>query len=337
MPSVERVRWAEFRVAVVSVAAIAILSVLIFLLTGGALFTERVTLYVYIPDGTGLGKDSPVRVDGVTVGKVSGVSLSGSRDPNRVVKVSLLVDRSTLAAIPRESYAQLSFEDPVGNKYVDITSRGTTPRAPESEITYKEQTDFMKSLDLQQFEQQLRQVDAVLTDIETGTSRVGQFVLGTQMYSDLRRRLAQIENDIRAAASTTSQVGEALYTDRLYRQVSEPVLAFDQALARLQSGQGAGLYLRDSAQYDQLRAAAADLGRAMAGLHNDPMLQSDALYREWTSGAVQLIQSVDQLNTNPMFATSEVYDNLNGAAKQFRDTLRDFREHSSKYLRTKIF
>jgi phospholipid/cholesterol/gamma-HCH transport system substrate-binding protein len=337
MPSAARVKWAEFRVAVVSIAALAILSVLLYLLLGGSLLTEKAYLYVYIPDATGLGPSSPVRVDGVTVGKVAAVDLSGSKDPQRVVRVTLVVARSVLAAIPPGSYVQLSFEDPVGNKYIDITSRGSGQRQPYSEIPFKEQTDFLKSLDLAQFEKQLRDVDAVLSEIEAGKGRVGQLVLGTQIYSDLRKRLGQIEHDVRAAASTQSSVGEALYTDKLYRQMTAPVVALDQALAKIQSGQGAGLYLRDSAQYDQLRTAMSDLGSAIAGLRNDPLLQSDELYRQWTSGVVGMIQSVDQIRASPMFANSPMYDNLNGFAKELRDNLRDFREHPSKYLRMKVF
>jgi phospholipid/cholesterol/gamma-HCH transport system substrate-binding protein len=333
MPSIEHVRWAKFRVAVVTVAALVILAVLLYLLTGGSMFTEKTTLYVYIPDATGLTQASPVRVDGITVGKVGAVDLSGSQNPKRVVRVTLLVARDTLGAIPTESFAQLSFEDPVGNKYVDITSRGSATRQPFSEIPYREQTDFMKSLDLNQFEQQLRDMDAVLQDIETGTSRVGQFVLGTEMYDDLRKRLGQIEHDVRVAASTESSVGEALYTDRLYRQMLAPVTALDQTVARLASGQGPGLLLRDTAQYDALRSAVAELGNTVEGLRNGPLLQSDELYRGWLQMVTGLIRSVDDFRTGPIFANTPDYENLNGLAKEWRDSIRDFRLHPEKYMR----
>src|SRR5690349_15538732 len=100
MPSVERVRWAQLRVATVCFAAIVILAVILWLLTGGSLLSEKTILYVYIPDATGLTQDSPVRVDGITVGKVASVSLSGSTDPKRVVRVALRVLRETLDSIP---------------------------------------------------------------------------------------------------------------------------------------------------------------------------------------------------------------------------------------------
>jgi hypothetical protein len=249
------------------------------------------------------------------------------------VRVTLRVERSILNGIPPDSYAQLSFDDPVGNKYVDITSRGSGPRAPFSEITYREQTDFMKSLDLETFEQQLRDVDAVLSDIETGTSRVGQLVVGRQMYDDLRKRLGQIEHDVRVAAATTGSVGEELYTDRLYRQMMAPVQALDQMLARIQSGQGAGIYLRDTGQYEQLRDAIARLGSSIAALRQSPLVQDDTMYRGWTQGVARMIRTVDEVNTTPLLRNTDTYDNLNGMLLELRDSVRDFRLHPQKYMR----
>src|ERR1041385_7674531 len=122
MPSAARVGWAKFRVFFVVVVALIILGTLAYLLTGGTILSEKTTLYLYIPDATGLGDGSPVRVNGIGVGTVDTVELSGSAQPNRVVKVSLRLERAKLSSIPVDSYAQLSTETLIGDKYVDITS-----------------------------------------------------------------------------------------------------------------------------------------------------------------------------------------------------------------------
>jgi phospholipid/cholesterol/gamma-HCH transport system substrate-binding protein len=137
MPSAARVSWAKFRVFIVSLAALVILSTLAALLTGGRLLQPKATLYLYVPDVTGLGQDSPVRVDGIDVGKVERVQLSGSNDPNRVVKITMTVERARLATIPADSYAELSTDSLIGDRYVDVTSgRATRSIAPGAEITY---------------------------------------------------------------------------------------------------------------------------------------------------------------------------------------------------------
>jgi|SRR5579883_765442 len=338
MPEVLHVQWARFRVAVVAAVALVILGTVLFLLTGGTMFKEKSTLYLYVPDATGIGVGSPVEVDGITVGKVSGVRLSGSRDPNRVVQVAISVERTVLQSIPAESFAQLSVGSPVGDKFVDITSHGSGVRRPNTEITFRAEPDIFKTLDLTGFEQQLRDIDKVITDIETGQGLVGQFVQGRQMYDDVRRRLGEAERDVRAAANTTTEVGKALYSDKLYQQVRAPILALDQNLAKLQSGQGAmGRLLRDNAQYEQARATLKDLRTSLDSLRAGPFFHSDEMYEGWNRTVASLIQTVDTVNANPMFATSEVYDNLNGFATEVEKTMRDFRQDPRKYLRLKVF
>ena len=49
MSSTRGVGWARFRVAAVTVAALAILSVLLSLLSGGTFFQPKVTVYLYVP------------------------------------------------------------------------------------------------------------------------------------------------------------------------------------------------------------------------------------------------------------------------------------------------
>src|SRR5688572_13217680 len=122
MPSAERVRWARLRTAAVSVAAVIILSVLLYLLTGGTLLQPKTPIYMYISDATGLERGSPVRVDGITVGKVKEVGLSTDKGLARVVRVTIELPIQNLSSIPVDSYAELNTETVIGDKFVDITS-----------------------------------------------------------------------------------------------------------------------------------------------------------------------------------------------------------------------
>jgi phospholipid/cholesterol/gamma-HCH transport system substrate-binding protein len=162
--------------------------------------------------------------------------------------------------------------------------------------------------------------------------------MGEQMYNDLRKRFAQIQAGIRAAASTASNVGRELHTDQLYRQMSQPLLDLDRSLARLQSGQSdAGRLLRDSAQYEKLRGDMADLRRSIADLRAGDLMQSDSLYVDWNRRLLSLIESVDAFNRAPAMTTPQAYDNLNGMARELQGTLRDFRQNPRKFMRMKMF
>jgi phospholipid/cholesterol/gamma-HCH transport system substrate-binding protein len=339
MPSAARVRWARLRTAAVSIVAVLILSTLLYLLTGGTLLLPKTLIYMYISDATGLDRGSPVRVGGITVGSVKEVGLSQDKGLARVVRVTIELPIQNLASIPVDSYAELSTESLIGDKFVDISS-GTRPERiqPGGELPFKEQVDMLKTLDMQQLEARFQQVDAMLTGIENGTSRVGQFVHGDKMYSDVLRRVGELERGLRNSRNATSGVGQLLYSDATLQKIRGPLVALDRSLAQLQSGQGSmGQLLRDPAQYEKLRADLQGLRNTVAELGSKGFFQSDQVYTDLNRTVTSLIQMVDQFNAGPMFGTTATYDNLTGAARELEKTLRDFRNDPQKYLRLKVF
>ena len=296
MPSAGHVKWAKFRVLAVSLAAMSVLGTVVYLLTGGSLLEQRAQIYLYIPDATGLEKGSLVRVDGIDVGKVSAVDLTGSNRPDRIVRVTLTVMRERLASFTIDSVAQLSADTLIGDQFVDVTS-GTAAQAIRDggELIYKNQPEMLKSLDLTQFTQQLRVVDATLTDLEQGRSQFGKFFQDTEFYNDLSRRLKELHAGIRAAVGTNTTVGSLLNSDQMSRQVGDLLAHLDESLAQLESGQGDfGRLLRDSGQYDQLLAGVRDLHKSVAALGGGPLLESEAQYNEWNQRLAGWIQSVDE-------------------------------------------
>src|SRR5436305_2114294 len=239
MPASGRVSWAKFRVSAVSIVALLILGTLAFLLTGGTLFEQKVTLYLYLPDATGLQRDLPVRVNGIGVGKVESVQISGSSDPNRMVKVTMRIQLDRLSFITPDSTAQVASETAVGDKFVAITT-GTRPDhvRPNDEIPYKGSSELLKSLDIVQFQTQVEAIDATLRDIEEGKSPLGQFVSGDQVYRRLMERVDEVERGVRAAANTRNAVGQELFTDRLIKQTHTFLTTLDNRLADLQAAKG---------------------------------------------------------------------------------------------------
>ena len=339
MPSPQRVQWAKIRVGALTIAGLLILSTISFLLTGGTLLEPKSTLYLYMPDAVGLIAGAPVRVDGIYVGKVRSVALSGLNLPDRVVRVVMTIDRDRLGSIPEDSTAEASAENLIGDKFVDVTSGHSPTRVkPGGEITYKATPDVTKRLDVAQFEDRLRALDALITEIEEGQTPLGQFVQGDEMYKSVVRRATELQAGIRAAAKTTGQIGQALYTDALYRQVAEPLHALDLNLAKIQSGQGPlGQLLRDDAQWAQLRSSIGDLRQTWQQLRAGPLLKSDQQYADWNRSVQQMIRMVDDFAASPMMTGTAPYEDLTGMAKELQSGIKDFRENPRKYLRLKMF
>jgi phospholipid/cholesterol/gamma-HCH transport system substrate-binding protein len=319
--------------------ACAILGTLLYLIAGGSLLRETTVLVLFIPDATGLRSGSPIRVDGIGVGKVASVALSGSSQPNHAVRVLLSVDRDHLIDIPADSYAQISADNVVGDQFVDVTSGVRRDHIrPGGEIAFKGQPELLKTLDLSQFEDQLRTLDAVLSDIEAGRGLVGQLVVGENTYEGLTKQVTEIEHAIRAAASTATPAGQALYSDSLYRDITDTLGGFDKTLALLEAGQGpGGQFLRDPAVYQSFRQMAADLRNSIAGWRGSDFAGSDRLYADWNGRIASLIRTVDEFNAGPALNSSQWYESLNGAAMQMGESLRDLRRDPQKFLRIKLF
>jgi phospholipid/cholesterol/gamma-HCH transport system substrate-binding protein len=335
MPSAQRVQWAKTRVAFVVVSALVILSTLLVLLTGGTLFEPKSTIYLYMPDAVGLIAAAPVRVDGITVGKVESVALTGLNAPDRIVRVTMIVERDRLASIPDDSTAQASADTLVGDKFVDIDSGKSGSRLqPGGTLIYKASPDLMKRLDLSEFQKNLRQMDALLTDIESGKGDVGRLIKGDEIYQTARRKVTELQQSLHAVRTTSSEMGQALYTDTMYRKVEAQIRGIDDSLALIQSGQGPlGQLLRDEGQYTQLRTTVGQLRKTVQDLHVQDFFRSDQLYADWDKTVKQLIRNVDEFSVNPMLNSTAMYENLTGMAKELTGSMRDFREHPKKYLR----
>jgi MlaD protein len=339
MPSPQQVNWAKFRSSAVILAALLILGTLAYLLTGGTFLEAKTEIYLYLPDATGVSPGSPVRVDGIGVGKVSLVELSDSNDPNRVVKVTMRVGRDHLEHITDDSTAETTSDTIIGDKFIDVTSgTGAKHLMPGGELKFKGAGDLMQRLDLAQFQQRLHVIELLLDDIEQGRSPLGEFIKGETIYRDVLAKVTDLQRGIHVAADTTTAVGQALYTDALYRKITEPLLQLDQSLARLQSGQGTGgALLRDTQQYEQALAQVADLRHSIESLHSGEMMTEDRAYRDWTGRVVAITRSVDEFNVSPMLTNSAVYDNLWGMAQELQSTTKEFRENPQKFLRLKLF
>ena len=339
MPSARQVNWAKFRASAVVLAGLLILGTLVFLLTGGTILEPKTQIYLYLPDATGVAPGAPVRVDGIGVGKVGLVELSGSNEPNRIVKVTMTIGRDRLSAITDDSTAESVSDTIVGDKFIDVTS-GTGARhlLPGGELHYKGSGDLMQRLDIAQFQRQMHLFEVLLDDIEQGKGPLGEFIMGDAIYNDLRNKIAELQRGIHVAADTTTAVGQALYTDELYRKLIEPLRQLDESLARLQSGQGAGgALLRDTQQFEQALAQVAGLRHSIASLHGAEIMTSPRAYDDWTRQAAAVIRQVDDFNASPMLTASDVYDNLQGMAKELQTTTKDFRENPQKFLRIKLF
>ena len=90
MPLQTKKRWAQLKVGLMAIWRPALLAFLIFLMSSSTgLFSKRTDVYTFLDDSAAIASGAPVRLNGITVGKVANIGLSGSCDPSRIVKLTL--------------------------------------------------------------------------------------------------------------------------------------------------------------------------------------------------------------------------------------------------------
>ena len=91
MPRTRSLAWSELKIGVVTILAVTIAAVTIFMLTGGrGFFWQRYNLKTRFENVAGLKSGSPVRVAGVEVGTVTSVDdfvgdVAHARDRTRML------------------------------------------------------------------------------------------------------------------------------------------------------------------------------------------------------------------------------------------------------------
>ena len=125
MADPKKVSFAQLRVGIMAIAAMTIAGVLIFLLTGTKnLFRATFQLRTFMDDSSGMTENAPVRLNGIPIGEVDALKLSGQKDPQRIVEVDMEIRSSFMAEIPKDSRAGIAASNLLGDKFINIT-KGT--------------------------------------------------------------------------------------------------------------------------------------------------------------------------------------------------------------------
>jgi phospholipid/cholesterol/gamma-HCH transport system substrate-binding protein len=357
----QKKKWAQLKVGLLAVASLCILAFLIFLMTSTkGLFTSRSDIFMYLDDSAAVAEGAPVRVNGITAGKVAHVELSGVNEPNRIVKVTLEVDDDFLRTIPIDSRAAIAAENLLGTKYINI-KKGTS-------ATMVKPGDEIKSLDTREFDEVVQQgysalasldgilkkVDAIVNSIQVGEGTIGKLLSDDKLYKQLLDISTEIQTLTKTLNSDQGTLGKLMHDESLYNDARGTISDVRGTVSRvntlvdgLQQGQGtAGKLLKDPALYDETRATIGDVRKLLAGLNEGQgtvgkLLKSDELHDQLrtTMGRLDLLLekinngqgTIGQLVVNPA-----LYDSLDTTTRELNGLLKDFRANPKKFLRIKL-
>src|SRR5579872_234567 len=354
MPIEKKAKWAQLKVGIMALVAMIILAVLIFLLTGNQnWFAGHATLYTYMDDSAALAPGAAVRLNGILVGKVTKIALSGSKQPQRIVRIDMQIDDKFLSSIPVDSVASISAENVLGTKFINIKS-GTSSSTvrPGQEIASLNTGDFQALVQqgfplLTSVQDIVNKLNAIVGQVEVGKGSIGKLLVDEQLYDRLLAIATEGQKITTAINSGKGTVGHLIYDDQLYNDIRGSMARVDSLLAGLQQGEGtAGKFLKDPALYNDLQKTTTQVEKLLADLNAGKgtagkFLKTDDLHNQITATIAKLDTTIDKVNSGEgtigqLLVNPQLYDSLNGTTKEMQGELQDFRKNPKKFLHIKL-
>jgi phospholipid/cholesterol/gamma-HCH transport system substrate-binding protein len=343
MPRTRSLMWSELRLGVLTIIALFIGAMTVFLVTGSRGFSwQRYHLKTRFSNVPGLKSGSPVRLAGIEVGSVSEVQLQGDE-----VDVLFEVNKNVRDRITTSSVAKLGSVSLLGEGTVDINPAGGGTPIPEWGYVPHGRPPAMISDISETASQGLDEVTGLVRDMRSGRGTVGKLMTDDALYKDLQRFVA-------AAADVTAAIREG--KGSAGRLVNDPstVQALDGALknlekmtGRINAGEGSlGKLLTDDAFARSLTGATGNLETLTARLNRGEgtagKLMTDAtLFDRLNSVTDRLDQLAARLNEGQgtaglLLKDKQLYENMNGTVSDLRALVGDIRKDPKKYLNVRI-
>lgn len=351
MPATTRRTWAELKVGLMAAFALFLLAFLIVVMSSSnPLFRKTVEVYTYLSDSSAMTEGAtPVRLNGILVGNVKKIDLSGSSDPNRVVKLTLAIYNDSLQLIPVDSHAKLAQQNLLGSHYVNIKKGMSTQTIQAGAEIPSDQTPgiddiFQQSSEtLVSLQKILDRVNNIVGEVEGGKGTLGALLTDKTLYN----RAVEITNDVKqlttALNATDTTIGHLVHDDTLYQQFLGSANKINTMLDNLNAGQGtAGKLLKDDALYEELRSAVGDVRTTIASINRGDgtvgkLLNSSELHDKLTATLGKMDSVLDKVNNGDgtigrLMNDPSLFESLNGTSSEVQALLKDFRANPKKFL-----
>jgi phospholipid/cholesterol/gamma-HCH transport system substrate-binding protein len=341
----------RMRVALLVLIGAFISSTEMYLLAGGAggFFDRRTTLTTYMPDSAGVTTDSEVRLSGIHIGDVRKIELSGSLDPDRIVRAEMQILTRYLKYIPADSQTDVNADTIVADKYIDI-AEGKSP-LPIAENAILPSRPVESSTDrtnvMEAVRERLTRVDEILAEMTTPGTATGRFVGDSTIYDKFVAGITAAQTQLNSYLNPQSQLGQAVYSAEAYNKGHDALTRFDNLLASIQNGEGTtGHLFASDEQYNEYVTRLTDLRTSLADVKAGKgrlgaLLEDDESYTRAVRLLVDTNKKIAALNagdgtTGRLLTDAQLYESLNGSLQHLEALLKDLRGNPRKYLRVKL-
>jgi phospholipid/cholesterol/gamma-HCH transport system substrate-binding protein len=343
MPRTRSLAWSELKIGIISIIALAITVMLIFVLSGeGGFFWQRYSLKTVFPDVAGLKPGAPVRVAGVEVGSVTAVDFVGDR-----VEVVMEVTKDRQSLITDRSTAVLGSVSLLGEAAVDISAATAgTPIPAWGYVPTGKPAGSIAGVATQATEG-LEQVTQLVRDLRAGQGTAGKLLTDDALYNELNQFLAAAEDVTAKINGGQGTLGRLITNDSTAKALEASLQNLEMVTARIRSGEGSlGKLLNDDALVRSLTATTANLdtitGRLTRGEGTlGKLTTSDELFNRLNSVSDRMDKLVAALQNGEgtagqLLRDRQLYENMNATIGEVRNLVKDIRADPRKYLNVRV-
>ncbi|MEO5922838.1 MAG: MlaD family protein [Bryobacteraceae bacterium] len=351
MPSAAKTHWSQLKVGIVAAIALLILVFLVITMSGtNPLFQKTALAYTYFDDSFAMTAGAtPVRLNGILIGKVKEVNLSGDNTLNRTVRVTLALNEDQLMNIPIDSTAGLAQQNLLGARYINV-KRGKSAEKLQAggEIHTEATTEIQDMLDqgtttLAALQTILKRVENIVIEIEDGKGTLGKFLHDETLYNSLNQTVLEAKKLVGTFNNPNSTLGRLLNEDDLYTDIRGTMAKVNQVVDGLNAGEGtAGKLLKDDALYEDLRGTLGDLRETLRLVNSGDgtigkLMTTDTLHRRLEDTMSRLDGMLDKINSGEgtlgqLLLNPALYESLDGTAREVQGMMKDFRANPKKFL-----
>jgi phospholipid/cholesterol/gamma-HCH transport system substrate-binding protein len=355
MPVSSKAKWAQLRVGIMAIVALIILAVLIYLLSSSnSLFKSTSEVYTYFDDSAAIAVAAPVTLNGITVGKVTKVALSGSSEPGKIIRVTMQIEDEYLKSIPVDSHAEITAGNLLGTKYINI-KKGHSEQilakggvVPSIDVATIDDVVKQGNTTLTALQSIVTKAGVIVDQVQAGKGTIGMLLVDDTIARNLTaatvegKKLVQTLNE--KLNSDDNTLGKFV-NDKgaMYDDVRGSLAKINGLMDQIEHGDGTiGKFVKDPAIYDETRKGIADLRKILSDINEGKgtvgkILKTDELNDEIKGTIARLDVVLDKINkgegtVGQLMNNPALYENLDGTTREVRALLKDFRANPKKFL-----
>ncbi|HTU35993.1 MAG TPA: MlaD family protein [Candidatus Acidoferrum sp.] len=350
----KQLTWTELRVGVFVLAALFLLMVAIFYVTGAGFFGPRYRLITYLPEVEGMKAGAPVDLDGVEVGNVQSIGLTPHPvDREHSITLVLRLSRKYQNDIRTDSKASLVTQGLLGDRYVTI-SRGLSGSViPTNGVIEAEQSPDIKQVvqrgaDVAENLNVLSdQLNDIVSKVRKGQGTIGKVLNDPSLYNHLDDIASRADAMVASVQEGKGTVGKLVASDELYNKVDSTVSKVDDTMSAIHDQKGTvGKLIYDPSAYNNINGLAQKGNALLDDVHAGKgtlgkLVTDDTLYANLRDASANVRDATGKLNSNQgsigkFFNDPAFYDNMTGLSGDLRLMIADFRRDPKKYLHIKL-